>query len=182
MEDLISQPTDSFELTDIDNKFGENLQFIEYTDLKELDEKEFLNMLPLIVYYRNSDDFGHFTLVHIVPHKKSTAIEFFNSYGEELDSYFYDDTNTGAQVRKYNIYPYLTDLFINCGLKLTYNQFHFQKRGDNINTCGKHCVARLINNCYDLIKYKKAFDNTCKRMGHDYDYVVSSYYEKYKSL
>jgi len=173
----IRTPTNSDDLIKIAKQFGRDLTLTNYIEMENMDIKMFEKRLPTLVYYRNSPTFGHFTLTGFVPHKNGGyCLEFFNPYGVFLDNEF-----ENPEVQKFNKYPYLCDLFDEADGKITYNHFKFQKYSADINTCGKHCISRCINNDKTLEEYKNAMDIEKKKYG-SYDKVVSIYYNKLEKL
>lgn len=79
--------------------------------------------------------------------RKGDIIEMFDSYGEKPDAQRnwlteeqLDDLNQSE--------PYLTMLLKKSPYKVYYNTYQYQKERDGVNSCGRHCVARLI--CKDM--------------------------------
>lgn len=134
------------------------LKIIAYPDLLKydnildaLDEKGRL----LILYLTDSMSHGHWTCLLKQKRNGKEYIEFFDPYGgykpdgehRWVDEDILEESGQGEK--------YLTHLLKNCGLKVTYNKYPFQKSGDNINTCGRHCATRLYCKHLSLPQYTK---------------------------
>lgn len=50
--------------------------------------------------------------------------------------------------------PLLDDLFRRAGVRVLFNETPFQKRENDVNTCGRHCVVRLWNRDMTNSEYK----------------------------
>lgn len=100
------------------------------------------------------------------------SIEFFNPYGglpdeslKKLNANFRADTN--------QLVPYLKELMYDSNYDLHYNEFQFQRKGYDINTCGRHCVVRVFYKILNIYEYKKLLDRACKMTNTDYDGLVT---------
>jgi hypothetical protein len=93
-------------------------------------------------------------------------LEFFNPYGGwPDDSLEYIPMKTRKKSHQY--YPYLSNLMLDSPYELSYNEYKFQKHGENIKTCGRWCALRLIcrymplQEFHDMVKYlTKSFNIT----------------------
>jgi hypothetical protein len=97
----------------------------------------------------NGSRFGHWCLLFILP---DGSLEFFNPYGGFPDdslAYIPDDLKEQTHQNR----PYLSILLLKSPYKLTYNEYKFQKEGDNIMTCGRHVACRLNNRDLTLKQY-----------------------------
>lgn len=119
--------------------------------------------------------FGHWTLILRV-HPKSVyeegVIEFFDSYGAELDTQFRYMNPTFVK-QHYDYTRTLSNYIGKCGYKCIYNKKPFQKTGEGVNTCGKHCIVRFQNRHLTLLQYTKRLLELCRENGVDADEMVS---------
>lgn len=106
----------------------------------------------VIILYPTGENIGHWTALFRYP--KSDEISFFDPYGQFPDSQFeYVD-------KEAKIEPYLSDLLSKYKGEMEYNEYPFQKVGDEdyeINNCGIWCVNRLQNKNLNLKEYSKIY-------------------------
>lgn len=148
---LISSPLGDDDI----KKFLPNAKIIKYSDLKKYNNIEELlpnNKSYSIILYETEPNKGHWTCIMRYNDKnRGDLIEFFDSLADdgEPDSQLnWNNKKTnkmlgqGQQILK----PLLHKTY----LPVIYNKFKFQSEGNkrdgnNINTCGKHCVFRIRN-------------------------------------
>ena len=101
--------------------------------------------------------YGHWTLIFKV---NDHTLEFFNPYGGMNKGYPDEGLKhvpKNFAKRSYQDYPYLSILMDESPYDLTYNEFPFQKYGDNIKTCGRWCSVRLLFRFLDLDEFADMF-------------------------
>jgi hypothetical protein len=139
-----------------------------YNDINELLQKD---KDYAIMLYENSENVGHWVCI-LKPN--ANTIEFFDPYGLEPDKQlkYSEYSNDGNK--------YLTNLLNKTTQRVIYNPIAYQKEKQDINTCGRWCVARVITmlNGISLDKFYKMFVNTKKETKKDYDSIVSSIIDK----
>lgn len=170
-EEIIEDP-----LGDDDIRFYlPNAKIMKYSELENY--KDINDLLPknkdfAVILYEDSPNKGHWTAVL----KYEPYLEFFDSYGG------YPDTQLGwvpCPIRKVlkQTKPLLTDLFNKSDYQIIYNPIKYQKDNNDINTCGRHCVFRIINllkggnslsDYYNLMKQLK------NETGESYDEIVAN--------
>jgi hypothetical protein len=84
----------------------------------------------VILYTPQSPTEGHWTCLL----KKPNGIYFFDSYGDKPDN----DEALG------DVPPYLTKLLKGSGKPVYYNTKQYQKERNDVATCGRHIISRLI--------------------------------------
>lgn len=142
--------------------------------LKLIDGKANLILYPNIHKYKNIDEilypygaciilfeakprYGHWCCIFKINNK---LLEFFNPYGGYPDDSL-EYIPIDFRLKSYQFYPYLSILMYNSPYELSYNEYKFQKHGNDIKTCGRWCAIRLIfrnlslDEFYHLIKYLK---------------------------
>lgn len=67
----------------------------------------------------------------------------------------------------------LTHFLKNSGYDVFYNTFPYQKLGDNINTCGRHCALRLLHRDLSDIQYHNLINKYSKKYNLNIDETVS---------
>ena len=91
--------------------------------------------------------------------KTKKGIEFFDPYGDRPEAQL-DGVPQSRLEQMDEDQPYLTNLMRGSGLPIYYNTHPFQIESGNINTCGRHCVARLMFKGKTLKQYKSIIDKT----------------------
>lgn len=123
-----------------------------------------------IILYEDSPNKGHWVCLL----KYNDIIEFFDSYGGTVDSplkWNADHTNVAL-----GQHPYLTNLLQNCEEEVIYNPVDYQSEKNDINTCGRHCVFRILNLIKEgktLADYYKLMTDIRKKSKATYDEIVS---------
>lgn len=110
----------------------------------------------VFLLYQQKPSYGHW--VAIVRRGKH-EIEFFDPYGGKIDSQL--KWTSPAMRKKLNMdYPYLTKLFYEAPnhYSLVYNQYPFQKNGNDVATCGRWSALRIRNKHLTLDEFKNKFD------------------------
>lgn len=129
------------------------VRVMEYPELKNVRRLEDLDLahssivLLLVTSRPGEPTYGHWCLLFARPggnhpSGEDGAVEFFNSYGAMPDSDLYADS------------PYLTRLLYESGLPISYNNYKFQRMAQDVNTCGRHCITRLLFRNLSLPQYR----------------------------
>jgi hypothetical protein len=121
-----------------------------------------------ILLYESKPNYGHWCALL----KKDDAIEFFNPYGGLPDASLHL-INPEFRIETNQNIPYLKILMFKSPHELNYNEFQFQRKGKNIRTCGRHCVARSLCKNMNIYQYKDYLDKLCRYYSTDYDGVVT---------
>src|SRR5208282_3443963 len=125
-----------------------------------------------ILLFEAKKDYGHWTAII----KRNNVIEFFNSYGGDnsgLPDAALSMINPEFRIISNQIFPYLTKLMYDSPYELNYNEFRFQKKGQSIRTCGRHCVIRCLCKNMNIYQYKDFLDKLCNYYNTDYDGIVT---------
>lgn len=117
----------------------------------------------VIILYLTRKNYGHWTTLFKL---NDNTLEMFNSYGTYIDDDL-DYIPENFRISSGQSYPLLGWLMYYSPYKLTYNEHKFQKRGRNINTCGRWVALRLLYRHLSL----KEFHNLFK--GKDSDKIVT---------
>lgn len=152
------------------------LKIISYPELHEatriedvLDEKGRL----MILYLTENESTGHW--VCLLKLRDQPILEYFDPYGgykpdgekswlsKEKQREFGQDSNK------------LTKLLENSSYEIKSNAVPFQASADDVNTCGRHCLARLYFKHLDLPAYTEMVQKACKEGGMNPDDFVSGF-------
>jgi hypothetical protein len=104
----------------------------------------------VVLLYETSPNVGHW--ITIINH--DDHVEFFDSYGfkPDLEKKM---INTKYLQNSGQINNYVIKLLQDTHKKVIYNEKPLQQRKDNISTCGRHCITRIILKNIPLVKYQK---------------------------
>ena len=58
------------------------------------------------------------------------------------------------------MYPYLCKLLLDSGYKIVYNNYRLQEKKENVNSCGRHVVSRLIYRDVPIDEYVNMIKNS----------------------
>jgi len=144
--------------TDINHLLHPPTHVFIYPDLEmmnSIDEAFDSEGRCMMLYPVSSETNGHWVCMI----KRQNEIEFFDPYGKKPDTEL--KWMGSALRRELNLeQPVLTRLFNESGYKITYNIHDFQGTGSDINTCGRHCVVRLMFKNLSLNDYLKMIKST----------------------
>jgi hypothetical protein len=127
----------------------------------------------VVLLYQSSPNRGHWVCVT----KHEGIVVYFDSYGKPVD---HPLTYTSRATRKQlgETQKYLSQLFNRAPEEVVYNPIDYQSDDPDVNTCGRHCVFFILNNLkrgLTLSQYYQLMKNLNKKMGLDFDAVVSAY-------
>lgn len=172
----VSDPLTDEEIENILGKRAKN-KIISYSELQDFQFIE--QLLPnqydyIIILIEQTKNIGHWIgiLRYIDSNDLKNTIEIFDSYGKPLIGTL--DKIKGI-IKIEQSRQYITDLIDDAILKnykIVQNRIQFQKYGDNINTCGRYVIARIVSVMklkmnlkefqdfliYQDAKFKKGFD------------------------
>lgn len=134
-------------------------EIINYSTIEELLSPYGCVVILYMQDKTNNSYFGHWCCLFQI--EGTNKLEFFDPMGIFCDDELDMKMNEQFRIQNGLQYPLLTYLLFNNRhkYKLTYNQYKFQKRNENINTCGRHCCVRLLNKDKTLKEYKKYIDS-----------------------
>lgn len=167
MEEIDYLKTIPLSTLDVLNLLDNKVNVVIYKDLKKFKSIDQL-LEPYnccIILYESKPKFGHWCSII----KYGNNIEYFNPYGGDIDNSL-DNIDNNFKKNSNQDYPYLSKLFVDSNYNLHFNEFKFQKRNNNVNTCGRHCVVRCYFKNYDIYEYKDILDELKGNM--DYDDIV----------
>lgn len=119
--------------------------------------------------FESKANFGHWVLIF---KENKNNVAFFNSYGGYPDDSLKKIPKEFREISN-QVVPYLSQLMVDSGYDLSYNEFKFQSDGKNINTCGRWCVLRWWLKDLDLYEFKDFLDYIKDETGLTYDEIVT---------
>ena len=159
---------------DVIRKYLPNCRILKYSQFRDFNNIE--DILPhdkdyCIILYENQPNSGHWTAIM----RFDDRIEYFDSYGNKPDlplSWVSQETNNVLGQDKH----YLSMLLNRTPLEVYYNDFPYQVEKKDVNTCGRHCIFRIL--CmlkinYDLKQYCDFLKGLKWKSKESYDDIVS---------
>lgn len=166
----ISQPlTDE----DINIYLGTTKNIIKYSELEQYNNN-IDKLLPKIMSYKillleSEENSGHWVLIMKYKYKDKITIEYFDSYGNSpLKLLKFNNSVINNMLGQKN--KMINDILQDAENKkymIIYNKKRFQKIDNNINTCGRHILGRLIallKLLYSLEEYQDYITSNCKKL------------------
>lgn len=152
---------------DITRMLGGKCNIVLYPDLHKYSDIDQL-LYPYdacVILYCNKRNYGHWCCVFKID---DDDIEFFDPYGM-----FPDDEIKFIPAHFRNIsnqnYTHLTALLLDSPYQVHYNNYKLQKYKNDVKTCGRHCVVRILNKHLTIDEYVQLFN------GKDPDQIVTIY-------
>jgi hypothetical protein len=106
-----------------------------------------------LLLYLTDENYGHFCCLNKI---NKNEVEFFDPYGIFVDNEFEDfEIDEHFNKKKNQDRNYLSYLMYKSPYKLSYNEHQFQKKNDDIKTCGRHCGIRMLLKHMPLKEYSK---------------------------
>lgn len=150
---------EEYPLSDADiHQLLQGIRILTYADLQgvaDIDQIFDDAGRAIMLFATESPTVGHW----IALMKNGDRIDYFDPYGlkpEETKKWL---TQEELEVLNEDE-PLLTHLLRASGHKVYYNPYPFQSKKDDINTCGRHAVVRLLFKDMDLDDYKEIVGST----------------------
>lgn len=157
---------------DIRKLLGGSIKITTYPDLenvRHIDQLFDKHGRAILFVPQSNEQEGHWCCLI----KRHKTIEFFDPYGEPPEAQ--KDTLSEAQLEKMKMdEPRLAELLTNNPYKIIFNKVQLQKLSNDVNTCGRHCVSRLLYHKYPVQKYREIIKQS--RMTPD-EFVVKLTYD-----
>lgn len=175
MDEFITDEDLELYLGNINNKI------IKYSDL---DDYTFYKLLPhnksfIIILSEDQPNKGHWVALL----RYGRTIEYFDSYGQP-PSYYIKKLSPEINNLVGNNGLYLNEI-LNQALvrnyKVIYNKMKLQKLDNDINTCGKHVLYRIIcmkHYNYNLLDFQKNMTRLMKKFNMSSDEIVTMFIPK----
>lgn len=156
--DIKQEVARSLSDTDIKKFLNNQTKIIQYKDLSKYNNIDDL-LKPfghVIILYMTAPNYGHWTLLM---RRAPDEIHFFDSYGYKPDEEFkFIDDDFRAVSNQ--IYKKVVNMLYDSPYKITYNEYKLQSKStkkQQISTCGRWCLARLLNGHLDEHQFAGCF-------------------------
>lgn len=129
--------------SDLERITEEKANIIKYSDLHKYNtiDEVFGNKESVIILYLKTSNFGHWCALFRAPWKEST-LYFFDSYGFQMDEQIkYSDEQ--LRIHQGQEVPHLTHLIRKSNYYLQQNDYRFQSKEHDVNTCGRWAAMRV---------------------------------------
>jgi len=157
---------------DIRKLLGEDIKITPYADLANVHN---INELfdrkgrAILFFPQENERVGHWCAMI----KEGRHIEFFDPYGDEPDAQKGGLSKSKLE-QLHMDHPDLTNLLLNSGGRVIFNKVQLQKLSNHVQTCGRHCVCRLLYARYPIQRYR----DIIRRSGlSPDDFVIKSTYD-----
>lgn len=143
---------------DIRSLLGGNIEITPYPKIKDaqnIGELFDSRGRAIIFYPQQSENVGHWTAMI----RDGRHIEFFDPYGEPPDAQK-DGLSKNQLERMRMEHPDLTRLLEDSGCRVIFNKVQLQKLANDVQTCGRHCVCRLLYYRLPIGKYRQMIQKT----------------------
>lgn len=129
-----------------------------------------------IILFESQPNYGHWCLIFRGAGGDNDLVEFFNPYGGYPDDGLHHINREAPRFARETNQdkPYLSLLMMESPYRLSYNQYAFQRHGEGVRTCGRHCAARLMLRDLSLRNYKNWIVSQARKTGTDADAVVTA--------
>lgn len=146
---------ESYPLSDDDIRtlLGGDIKITSYSDLSKMHS---INELfdrkgrAILFFPQENEQQGHWCCLI----KDGRQIEFTDPYGEPPDAQK-DNLSAGKLASMGMDKPDLTRLLEDSGCRVIYNKIALQEESNNVQTCGRHCVCRLLYYKMPIAKYRQ---------------------------
>jgi hypothetical protein len=138
--------------TDIKNLLGGNIKITSYPDLAEnhsIDELFDSRGRAILFFPQENEQNGHWTALI----KDGRQIEFFDPYGEPPEAQ--KDTLSDSKLEQMRMkQPLLAKLLDESRYRIIFNKVQLQELDNDVHTCGRHCVCRLLHYKEAIQRYR----------------------------
>jgi hypothetical protein len=158
---------------DIRQLLGGDIKITTYPDLDKVHHLSelFDRKGRAILFVPQTDQTtGHWTALI----KNGREVEFFDPYGEEPEKQ--KSGLSGGKLAELRMKePLLANLLDESGCKIYFNKVQLQELSNDVNTCGRHCVCRLLYYKFPIERYRAMI----KRSGDTPDdFVINMTYKE----
>lgn len=130
--------------------------------------------------YLNRDGYGHWCSVS---QDEQGKISFFDPYGgKNLPDQELKSIPEHFRIQSGQTYPHLTYLLYKSDKPVEYNEHKYQKWDNDMNTCGRHVVSRLLHKNLNSDQYFDMMKDIKNKTGMDYDEIVTIMTENLKKI
>lgn len=153
---------------------GDDVKILKYNELlnyESIDDILTSNYDFMILLYEIEPNIGHWVCMM----RYDNIIEYFCSYGTYPSAcLLWIDESMNKELNQ--DYRVLLNLLNNSKLDIIYNPIRYQEMNDDIATCGRHCISRILmmkKNSFNLNDYYKFMKMLKDKQNMSYDEIVS---------
>jgi hypothetical protein len=176
----MSEISDFVSGNDIKRKLKNSVKVITYKDLLNYPTIESA-LEPngrLVILYEQLPNIGHWVCLYWGPSDDDEfgTIYFFDSYGIKPDD---EQHWIDVEFRQKNWQDrrYLSQLLAETPAEIEYNEYPLQGKGDNIGTCGKWVIARLMMPYMNVQEFGDLWTPDEGPSAYNSDTLVNEYYK-----
>lgn len=161
LKKLKEYPLSNFDIQEIFEPDTRIFTYPQLAEVRNIDELLDRHGRAIMLYLTESPTSGHW--IGILRH--GDVIELYDPYGKPIEKQG-ESLGSGKGDSKWGQDGDLfTDLVKRSGYGLVWNDKQRQPISENINTCGRHAVLRLLFHKYPLEEYNKILDTIKKKTG-----------------
>ena len=123
-----------------------------------------------VLLYMSRPNYGHYITVF---KRDKDNIEVYDSYKDMKPDYEFKYIPSEYRQQLGETYPHLTQLLYDSGYKVHYNNHKMQQLSNNISTCGRHVIVRLIKRRMNIDEYYRWVKKICKEYRITPDMLVT---------
>lgn len=127
---------------------------------------DFDGSLPSVILYEEKPGYGHWAMIHeSIDTYGEPCYEFFDSYGMKPDK--------ALKIIGSKYSPKIVKWLMDSNKNVAYSSDKLQGSGQNIMTCGRHCIVRHMFSNYSAETYSKGLKKLARDLSTTPDHIVS---------
>ena len=129
---------------------GSKCVIMSYKNINKINniDKFFKRNKYLIILYEWKKNYGHWTCIL----KQGKTLEFFDSYGTQPDMELKDFSKYTRN--QYGMeFPLVAKLLMDSNKEIHYNNYKLQSQKQGVNTCGRWCIYRCLNDHLNIDQF-----------------------------
>lgn len=130
--------------------------------------RQLLDNKVLVICFETRPQYGHWICVF----ENSEGMQFFDSYGIEVDGEQRWNFDPDFKRRALEDYPWLLRAMYISGCPVIYNEYTFQAHDSRVRTCGRWVCLRAIFACFSCDEFASMVASECVENQQDPDELV----------
>lgn len=122
-----------------------------------------------IILYLTKKNYGHWTC--LIDH--DDRIEFYDPYKNYTPDSELKNIDYNFRIESNQLDAYLAKLLCKNNKPIEYNNYDFQQLNNNIKTCGRHCVSRILFKKFKLDEYYEIIKSLCSEYNLTPDQLIT---------
>ena len=124
-----------------------------------------------VLLYLSKEGYGHYVSVF---KRGKSIIEVFDSYKDMKPDQELKYVSKEENEKFHQDNPYLTALLYTSGKQIHYNNYAMQKMDNNISTCGRWAIVRILHRDKSIDAFNKWIKSECAKWKMTPDELVTS--------